>query len=97
VYLLLALSGSINLQFGFISAHAISIIALFSGTAVPVFLAAYEIPVTSDTLMRAVAGNSIANVTAVTPGGAGVQTISGASRSAQRGGRHQPSRRAATR
>jgi uncharacterized membrane protein YbhN (UPF0104 family) len=37
-----------------------------------VFLAAYAIPVTSDTLMRVVAGNSIANVTSVTPGGAGV-------------------------
>jgi uncharacterized membrane protein YbhN (UPF0104 family) len=37
-----------------------------------VFLAAYAIPVTFDTLMRVVAGNSIANVTSVTPGGAGV-------------------------
>src|SRR5262249_15216038 len=36
------------------------------------FLAAYHIPVTFDTLMRVVAGNSIANVTSVTPGGAGV-------------------------
>jgi uncharacterized membrane protein YbhN (UPF0104 family) len=36
------------------------------------FLAAYEIPVTFDTLMRVVAGNSIANVTSVTPGGVGV-------------------------
>jgi uncharacterized membrane protein YbhN (UPF0104 family) len=39
---------------------------------VGVFLAAYAIPVTFDTLMRVVAGNSIANVTSVTPGGAGV-------------------------
>lgn len=39
---------------------------------IAVFLAAYDIPVTFDTLMRVVAGNSIANVTAVTPGGAGV-------------------------
>jgi uncharacterized membrane protein YbhN (UPF0104 family) len=37
-----------------------------------VFLAAYDIPVTFDTLMRIVGGNSIANVTSVTPGGAGV-------------------------
>jgi uncharacterized membrane protein YbhN (UPF0104 family) len=36
------------------------------------FLAAYHIPVSFDTLMRVVAGNSIANVTSVTPGGAGV-------------------------
>jgi uncharacterized membrane protein YbhN (UPF0104 family) len=36
------------------------------------FLAAYDIPVTFDTLMRVVAGNSIANVTSVTPGGVGV-------------------------
>jgi uncharacterized membrane protein YbhN (UPF0104 family) len=36
------------------------------------FLAAYGIPVTFDTLMRVVAGNSIANVTSVTPGGVGV-------------------------
>jgi uncharacterized membrane protein YbhN (UPF0104 family) len=37
-----------------------------------VFLAAYDIPVTFHTIMRIVAGNSIANVTSVTPGGAGV-------------------------
>jgi uncharacterized membrane protein YbhN (UPF0104 family) len=37
-----------------------------------VFLSAYNIPVTFHTLMRIVAGNSIANVTSVTPGGAGV-------------------------
>jgi uncharacterized membrane protein YbhN (UPF0104 family) len=37
-----------------------------------VFLAAYDIPVTFDTLMRIAGGNSIANVTSVTPGGAGV-------------------------
>jgi uncharacterized membrane protein YbhN (UPF0104 family) len=37
-----------------------------------VFLAAYSIPVTFDTLMRIAGGNSIANVTSVTPGGAGV-------------------------
>jgi hypothetical protein len=37
-----------------------------------VFLAAYDIPVSFDTLMRLCGGNSIANVTSVTPGGAGV-------------------------
>jgi hypothetical protein len=37
-----------------------------------VFLSAYDIPVTFDTLMRIAGGNSIANVTSVTPGGAGV-------------------------
>jgi uncharacterized membrane protein YbhN (UPF0104 family) len=37
-----------------------------------VFLAAYSIPVTFDTLMHISGGNSIANVTSVTPGGAGV-------------------------
>jgi uncharacterized membrane protein YbhN (UPF0104 family) len=39
---------------------------------IAVFLAAYNIPVGFHTLMRVVAGNSIANMTAVTPGGAGV-------------------------
>ena len=37
-----------------------------------VFLAAYGIPVTFEVLMRVAGGNSIANVTSVTPGGAGV-------------------------
>jgi hypothetical protein len=37
-----------------------------------VFLAAYSIPVSFDTLMRISGGNSIANMTSVTPGGAGV-------------------------
>jgi uncharacterized membrane protein YbhN (UPF0104 family) len=37
-----------------------------------VFLAAYSIPVTFDTLMHISGGNSISNVTSVTPGGAGV-------------------------
>ena len=37
-----------------------------------VFLAAYKIPVSFNTLMRLCGGNSIANVTSVTPGGAGV-------------------------
>jgi uncharacterized membrane protein YbhN (UPF0104 family) len=37
-----------------------------------VFLTAYGIPVSFETLMRIAGGNSIANVTSVTPGGAGV-------------------------
>ncbi len=37
-----------------------------------VFLAAYNIPVSFHILMRVVAGNSVANMTSVTPGGAGV-------------------------
>ena len=37
-----------------------------------VFLAAYAIPVSFETLMRISGGNSIANLTSVTPGGAGV-------------------------
>ena len=37
-----------------------------------VFLSAYDIPVSFHTLMRIAGGNSIANVTSVTPGGAGV-------------------------
>jgi uncharacterized membrane protein YbhN (UPF0104 family) len=39
---------------------------------IAVFLSAYNIPVSFHTLMRIVAGNSIANVSSVTPGGAGV-------------------------
>jgi uncharacterized membrane protein YbhN (UPF0104 family) len=39
---------------------------------IAVFLAAYKIPVSFHTIMRVVAGNSIANATSVTPGGAGV-------------------------
>jgi uncharacterized membrane protein YbhN (UPF0104 family) len=39
---------------------------------IAVFLAAYDIPVSFHTLMRICGGNSIANVTSVTPGGAGV-------------------------
>ena len=39
---------------------------------IAVFLGAYDIPVSFHTLMRVVAGNSIANMTSVTPGGAGV-------------------------
>ena len=37
-----------------------------------VFLTAYDIPVSFHTLMRIAGGNSIANVTSATPGGAGV-------------------------
>src|SRR3954452_19814708 len=37
-----------------------------------VFMAAYDIPVTFDTLMHLCGGNSIANMTSVNPGGAGV-------------------------
>ncbi|HEX6662682.1 MAG TPA: lysylphosphatidylglycerol synthase transmembrane domain-containing protein [Gaiellaceae bacterium] len=37
-----------------------------------VFLTAYDIPVSFDTLMHIAGGNSIANVTSATPGGAGV-------------------------
>ena len=39
---------------------------------IAVFLDAYGIPVSFETLMRVAGGNSIANVTSVTPGGAGV-------------------------
>ena len=39
---------------------------------IAVFLTAYGIPATFDTLMHVAGGNSIANVTSVTPGGAGV-------------------------
>ena len=50
-----------------------SLVSWLAGLAVMgVFLAAYDIPVTFDTLMRISGGNSIANVTSVTPGGAGV-------------------------
>ena len=45
-------------------------LAGLAGTAV--FLAAYGIPVSFHTLMRVLAGNSLANVTSATPGGAGV-------------------------
>jgi uncharacterized membrane protein YbhN (UPF0104 family) len=41
-------------------------------TGIGVLLAAYGIPVTFSTLMHVAGGNSIANVTSVTPGGAGV-------------------------
>jgi uncharacterized membrane protein YbhN (UPF0104 family) len=37
-----------------------------------VFLSAYDIPVSFNTLMRIAGGNSIANMTSATPGGAGV-------------------------
>jgi uncharacterized membrane protein YbhN (UPF0104 family) len=50
--------------------EAIAWVAMLGTIAV--FLAAYGIPVSFHTLMRVVAGNSIANVSSVTPGGAGV-------------------------
>ncbi len=50
--------------------EAISWLAMLG--IIAVFLAAYNIPVSFHTLMRVVAGNSIANMTSVTPGGAGV-------------------------
>jgi uncharacterized membrane protein YbhN (UPF0104 family) len=50
--------------------EAISWVAMLG--VIAVFLAAYKIPVSFHTLMRVVAGNSIANVSSVTPGGAGV-------------------------
>ncbi len=50
--------------------EAISWVAMLG--IIAVFLTAYNIPVSFHTLMRVVAGNSIANVTSVTPGGAGV-------------------------
>ncbi len=39
---------------------------------IAVFLSAYDIPVSFHILMRVVGGNSLANMTSVTPGGAGV-------------------------
>ena len=53
-----------------VTPEAISWIA--SLCVMAVFLSAYAIPVTFDTLMKILAGNSIANMTSVTPGGAGV-------------------------
>lgn len=50
--------------------EAISWLAMLG--IIAVFLSAYHIPVSFHTLMRVVAGNSMANVTSVTPGGAGV-------------------------
>jgi uncharacterized membrane protein YbhN (UPF0104 family) len=50
--------------------EAISWVAMLG--VIAVFLSAYDIPVSFHTLMRVVAGNSIANVTSITPGGAGV-------------------------
>src|SRR5204863_3093556 len=50
-----------------------SLVSWLAGLAVMgLFLAAYGIPHTFDVLMRISGGNSIANVTSVTPGGAGV-------------------------
>ena len=48
----------------------ISWAAMLAGIAV--FLAAYSIPVTFNTVMHVAGGNSLANMTSVTPGGVGV-------------------------
>ena len=53
-----------------VAAEAIAWLAMLG--VIAMFLAAYDIPVSFHTLMRVVAGNSIANVSSVTPGGAGV-------------------------
>ncbi len=50
--------------------EAVSWVAMLG--VIAVFLSAYHIPVSFHILMRVVAGNSIANVSSVTPGGAGV-------------------------
>lgn len=50
--------------------EAISWVAMLG--IIAVFLSAYDIPVSFHTVMRVVGGNSIANMTSVTPGGAGV-------------------------
>ncbi len=55
---------------GVLAPEVLSWVAMVGTIAV--FLAAYDIPVSFHTLMRVVAGNSIANMTSVTPGGAGV-------------------------
>jgi uncharacterized membrane protein YbhN (UPF0104 family) len=55
---------------GVLLPEAISYVAMLG--IIAVFLAAYNIPVSFHTLMRVVGGNSLANMTSVTPGGAGV-------------------------
>lgn len=50
--------------------EAVSYVAMLG--IIAVFLSAFNIPVSFHTLMRVVAGNSLANMTSVTPGGAGV-------------------------
>ena len=50
--------------------EAISWVAMLG--IIVVFLSAYAIPVTFHTVMKVVGGNSIANMTSATPGGAGV-------------------------
>jgi len=50
-----------------------SFLAWCSGICVVgIFLAAYSIPVTFDTIMKVMGGNSVANTLSVTPGGVGV-------------------------
>jgi uncharacterized membrane protein YbhN (UPF0104 family) len=56
---------------GVLLPEAVSWVAMLG--IIAVFLSAYNIPVSFHILMRVVGGNSIANMTSVTPGGAGVQ------------------------
>jgi uncharacterized membrane protein YbhN (UPF0104 family) len=56
---------------GVLLPEAISWLAMLG--IIAVFLSAYNIPVSFHTVMRVVGGNSMANMTSVTPGGAGVQ------------------------
>jgi uncharacterized membrane protein YbhN (UPF0104 family) len=57
----------------FVRVFTPSLLSWLAGLGVmAVFLSAYDIPVSFHTLMRISGGNSIANVTSVTPGGAGV-------------------------
>jgi uncharacterized membrane protein YbhN (UPF0104 family) len=124
LYLFLTVSGSFDLQLGFLSEHPLAVVILVAAVAVllalvaqmlreqvrkwwqqakeggrilahpraflgrvvapqaiswaaglgiiAVFLGAFDIPISFHTIMRVVASNSIANATAVTPGGAGV-------------------------
>ena len=57
----------------FVRVFTPSLLSWLAGLGVmAIFLTAYDIPVSFHTLMRISGGNSIANVTSVTPGGAGV-------------------------
>jgi len=59
-----------NYLAGVLVPEVISYVAMLG--IISVFLAAYNIPVSFHTVMRVVGGNSLANMTSVTPGGAGV-------------------------
>jgi uncharacterized membrane protein YbhN (UPF0104 family) len=62
-----------NLRMYMIRVFTPSLLGWLASLAVMgVFMAAYDIPVSFHTLMRVAGGNSIANVTSATPGGAGV-------------------------